>query len=306
MTNTLTIPVQLIDLALKQSIQPEFKVFLAAKMVSPGYITDKSTEFNNLCALVGFQRRTVLKHLDHLVKLKWVGYDRKVKRYYIRSWAYFRSKELFFERASVKFRESDMTTFREFVAGVIIGYRIKKQEYAFKKLANEEDSYKLKLNKKIRKPRRGKASKSVTNIGSVTSQDNDAIPAISQNLPVYNGFSNAHIAGLLNCKYTHACNMKHQAERAGYLKTNPKLRIVKALQSPDYSIRLLYNRIYGEDARKLRFSTELIEGVKTTCLVEQLHDEIIPLIPLIRVKYLKMLHKKLLNQRKSKHINTVC
>ena len=301
MPTQLTIPVQLIEHAIKQAIQPEFKVFLGAKMVSPGNITDKSIEFNNLCALVGFQRRTVLKHLDHLVRLNWVGYDRKVKRYYIRSWAYFRSKELFFERASVPFKESDMTTFREFVAGVIIGYSIKKQEYAFKKLTNEEDSYKLKLNKKIRKPRRDKASKSVTNIGSVTSQDNDAIPAISKNLPAYNGFSNARIAGLLNCKYTHACNIKHQAEKAGYLKTNPKLRIVRVLQFPDYSIRRLYNRIYGEDARKLRFSTEKINGVKTTCLVEQLHDEIIPLIPFIRVKYLKMLHKKLLNQHKTRH-----
>ena len=104
MTNQLTIPVQLLEHASKQAILPELKVFLGAKMVSPGFISDKSIVFNNLCSVVGFQRRTVLKHLDHLVRLKWVGYDIKEKRYYIRSWAYFRSKELFIERASVKFR----------------------------------------------------------------------------------------------------------------------------------------------------------------------------------------------------------
>ncbi len=298
MTNTLTIPVQLIDLALKQSIQPEFKVFLGAKMVSPDYFNAKSAEFNNLCTLVGFQRRTVLKHLDHLVKLNWVGFDKRVKRYYIRSWTYFRSKELFYERASVSFQESEMTNFRVFVAGVIIGYKIKKQEYAFKQLANETDSYKLKINKKIRKSSRGKASKSVTNNRSVTPQDSDPHPAVSNQVPGYNGFSNARIAGLLYCKYTNACNLKHDAEKAGYLIAIPRLKIIRTLPAPDYSIRHLYNRIYGDDARKLRFSTEFVDGVKTCCLVEQLHDEIIPLIPFRRVRYLKMLHKKKLKEHK--------
>lgn len=299
MPTHLTIPVQLLEYAVKQAIQPELKVFLGAKMVSPGYITDKSKEFTNLCDFTGLQRRTVLKHLDHLVRLKWVGYDQKAKRYYIRSWACLRSQDLFYERASVSFREKDMSTFREFVAGVLIGNKLSKQEYYFKKLAQEQDKYKVKSNKKLRKARLAEASKSVTNKGSVTPQDVDANQAIFSRLPGYNGLSNAHIADVLNCKYTNACNLKHDAEKAGYIRTNPKLRIIKALPRPDYSIRSQYRKAFGNDARKLRFSTELVNGVKTCCLLQQLHDEIIPLIPTRSVKYLKMLHKKQLKERRT-------
>ena len=305
MPQSLTLPVQLIDLAIKQAMQPELRVFLAAKMVSPGYITDKSSEFNNLCDLAGLQRRTVLKHLDHLVRIKWVGYDVKANRYYIRSWAWFRSQEIFYERASVSFREKDMTTFREFVAGVMIGDRIRKQEYYFKKLAEENNPYKVKARKGRRKPRQGKASKSVTYKRCVTSQDNDACLAVSRRTPAYSGFSNAYIAELLNCKQTNACNLKHGAEKAGYIKTNSRLKIILPLTNgPDYTIRKHYQKAFGDDARKLRFSTEKIKGVKTCCLVQQLHDEIIPLITYRHIKYLKMLRKKQLNQHKSSHIHS--
>jgi hypothetical protein len=295
----LTIPIQLLEQAQREGMMSALKVFIGAKMFSSRNIVDNSNEFKSLCVSVGLQRRTVLKHFDHLIEINWVGYDIKTKKYHIRPWTWFYSQGLFFASSSVRFSESYLAVFPEFVAAAIIGDQIRKMKYYSRKQVEVRDPYLFKVNKKMRKFRQVKEEEPVTITENVTSQTFSPLPDISKSMPQYYGHANRYIATMLNCKYTKACNLKLNAAKAGFLSIIRWKRIIQVLPGPDYYIHSQYKKAFGDDAGKLYFSTEVINGKHTLCLVQDLRDEIIPLLSFVQVNYRAELQKKKLKERKS-------
>ncbi len=284
------IPVELIQYAISKGIQPEFKVFVAAKMVTPGCFGKKSDHYQNLCDYMGIDSRTADKHIKSLIKMGWVGYNYETHTYFFRSWERLRASELFTHRLSVRFNVKDIPTFRAFMAAAVITWQIEKFKYYCKKSESNPKLYKTKL----KEQQKGRLKKSVVNKGGTTLPTASASSPASFVFPQYFGFSNKRIASLLNCNYTYACNLKHEAEKAGYIRTNPQRKDIELLTQPDYSIRAQYYKYsnLGDDARKLRFTSIRVQGESKILMFQQLHDEIVPLMETKRIHYFQQLKAK--------------
>lgn len=288
----LVIPVQLIQEVFKLGIIKEFKVLVGAKMLTPGILRWGSSEVIQLSMLVGLKQRTLKKHLDRLVTINWVGYNASTKTYYLRSWTWLRDSGQFFKRASVPICLKDIASFQAFLAGSLIGLSILNMKYACDMYVRNNGNKMDKLEYKQRKRSR-KQVESVINDGGMTSQGSTASSPLRNKIPIYFGMSNAGIAKLLCCSYTNACDLKNAAERAGYIKTKPHFSKVIELNEPNFGIRHWCQMSLSEErARRLRHITVKKKGVKQLMLVEQLHDEIHPLLDYHRINYLQKIKQK--------------
>jgi hypothetical protein len=102
--------------------------------------------------------------------------------------------------------------------------------------------------------------------------------------PPYYGLSNKGIAASLYCRQTRACELKQQAEQAGYLESKKQFKDIVVLYKPDYNIRKTINANHAELGKRVRFMTKTVNGYTVIKVVQQLHDEIIPNIRFKNVK----------------------
>jgi len=281
MKKSLQIPVELIQNAVQKGTIPEFKVFIGAKMVSSGAFRAKGPEFFALCRFVGQEPRTINKHLHYLVQHDWLGHKESTQTYYDRSWEHFHYTKRFTSRKSVNFQERDMATFREFITGSLLTWQLEKYKYYC--LKNEKK--KKVFNIKLQEQQKGRLIRSVAYKSRATYQDASTAPTADYTFPEYFGFSNHRIAELLNCKYTQACNRKHEAEKAGYIATFQKFMVLEEFLKPDYNVRSWYYKGRGDTAKKYRFTTDIQHGKTVICFVQQLHDEIVSTMTLKRIPY---------------------
>ncbi len=276
----ITIPIQLISLIFNQDCVSEFKVFVVAKMLTPGRFHRRSPEFDKICSHSCLQSRTVLKHLNNLALKGWISYDSAKCMYYLRSWSWFRKREIFYKRISVTIKHENLDSFRAFLSSAVISAGIKTQFYCYTQKAKNGI---LKI-KTIEKP-----GKSATIIRGVASQDMPDSYSQQDIVLPYFGYSNQGIANLLGYKLTRACELKHEAESEGYLKTRPHFLLIQELSSPVPNIRQSLYKAFGNEASKIRIIQKTRRKTKITMIVKQLHDEIIPLIELKKVDYRRML-----------------
>jgi len=299
MKRRIKIPVELAKYVLNKGIVPEFKVLIAAKYISPGHFLRKSTKFVQLCEFTGFGERTVVKHLNHLVRLGWLGIESEKQKYYVRSWNWFYEKEIFSTRRTALFCEEDMVNFRAFLAGSVINDKVLKHihwcEVQKRKLIKSEQRI-LKYERK-RKPRKSV----VSNKGCTTFQD-QSVPSPSNSFkePDYYGLSNKGIAELIGSSETYARKLKHEAEEAGYLETNGRFYEYMRIGKPNFGIR---NELYRCEeisfVKKLRYNTIRRNGRKIVLLVQQLHDEIIPMTEFSQINYEKRIRQHAQRNRKT-------
>jgi len=299
MKRQLQIPVELAQYVLQKDKVPEFKVLVAAKYITPGSFSKRSYYYKQICEYVGYDSRTVIKHLRHLVELGWIGIDYMKQKYYVRSWDWFYDQQIFSDRRAARFSYEDMDNFRAFLAGTVINNKVIKHIHwcnsQKRKLSKSEKLHLMVLRK--RKPRKSVVSKN----GCTTLQDqSDPSSSIRFVEPDYFGLSNYGISKLLSCSESNARNLKHEAEAAGYLKTNGKFAEFLTLGKSNYQVR---NELYRvEDysfVKKLRFTSVKKNGQKIVSLVQQLHDEIIPLIEFSQIKYPKRISQKSNKNKKS-------
>lgn len=299
MKRQLQIPVELAHIVFQKGIVPEFKVLIAAKYITPGSFSKKSLEFKQICEYVGNDSRTVIKHLNHLVRLGWIGIDWMEQKYYIRSWDWFYDQQIFSDRRAARFSYEDMDNFRAFLAGTVINNKVIKHIHwcnSQKRKLSTRDKLHLKVMRK-RNPRKSV----VSNNGCTTSQD-QSVPSSSNRFvePDYFGLSNYGISELLSCSESNARNLKHEAEAAGYLKTNGKFAEFLTVGKPNYQVRSeLYRVEEYSFVKKLRYTSVRRDGKKLVLLVQQLHDEIIPMIEFSQIKYPKRISRKINKNKKS-------
>lgn len=299
MPNQTWIPLELAQQAKQFRIVPELKVLVAAKITTPGCFTLRSDHYKQLCHTLGYKPRTVHKHLSQLLRLGWIGIDGARQKYYIRPWAWFYEQDLLTNRRSVLFKTVDLNNFNAFLAGSIVCNYVKKHEDYCRAQEKNYTNRERRLSKILRKRKPGKSV--VTNRRSTTSQDQSVSFTASFKRPDYFGYSNKGIAELLGCSETNARDLKHLAEQSGYLQTISHLDEFMSLGAPDFGMRnSLYNGKDSDFVKRLRHTTEKRNGKKVVLLVQQLHDEIKPLMTFRQINY-----KKLIQLKRSKRQNSI-
>jgi hypothetical protein len=148
-----------------------------------------------------------------------MGYNPKSGYYFIRGFNVIRKKHNIRSRKAAIFDYEDINYLATaFLPGAVICSNLKAQQYFWE----------------VSKRR---LAKSATKHLGVAKQN---FPA-SDTPPPYYGLSNKGIAASLYCRQTRACELKQQAEQAGYLKTQKRLQDIAVLYKPDYTIRKTIN-----------------------------------------------------------------
>lgn len=133
MYKTLNIPLEASQLAIKNDLLSELKVFLSLKFqAGDGQIRSSEIDYSVLSELSGFKdKRTIEKHINTLLDLNWIGKDDTWT--FIRSFERIRSNLKATSRTAVEIRPQDIATIHEFLLGAKIGHSARAKRYARKK-----------------------------------------------------------------------------------------------------------------------------------------------------------------------------
>ena len=283
--SSINIPIDLIPTVTSAKAVNRLKVFVAAKMLSPGFISD-AHGIQNICLLLKLSHRTVMTHMTDLVRIGWVGHRPGTTTYYFRSWAWFYEKGLIYNRDAVPASVRVLNHFQSFLLSAKLALRIRKQEL-FERLNRDKSLPKKTVGVKSRKSaitKRGIASQDLLDKPRSNSGKNT--------LP-YHGLSIQAIAQMLNLSPARACALKKEAVAAGYFRTNKKYNVISSHPAPIPNLRNLYLKAFP-DKKNIRVMRDPSSTEQTILLVEQMHDEIIPAIPIKSVKYSKLYQKSVL------------
>jgi hypothetical protein len=278
------IPVELIQYVFDNRLFNVFKTFTAARMVTPGQFTQGDHWFHALCKALGLQPRSVVKHLQSLHKLDWVGYNKSKQTYYLRSITWFRINRYFVERHSVKAAPNDLPHFRALLLTAVLQLGIQRQKHYIKRTYYDHG---------FRRFFPWRPVESAVVKGGTALQDSTGLPLALKKLPQYLGYSNTGIGKKISYSKTRACEMKHEAEKAGYLISKPHYLLIAESDRPIRNWRKSFIQSGFSGSHKVRLLKTTDNGVTRYQLVYQLHDEITPKIGLIRIQFFKRVKQAL-------------
>ncbi|MEP7376827.1 MAG: hypothetical protein ABI675_25740 [Chitinophagaceae bacterium] len=208
-------------------------------------------------------KRTIRTYINELLKLNWMGHNPLSGYYFIRSFDFIRKAQQFKGRKAAIFDYREILSLADgFLPGALICEQIKAQQYFW------EVSQKRQVRSATKK------------LGVA----NQGLPVSDTPRPPYYGLSNKTISTLLFCKMTRACELKQQAESAGYLTTRKHFKEIVMLPMPDFRIREVIKTNYPELGKRIRFRTRRVNRQTVIQVVQQLHDEILPRIEFKNVK----------------------
>lgn len=241
-----------------------FRLFVFLKMHSSGKLHEGSPVFELAKRELGIKdSRTMKKYLSQLRKADWVGFNQASGYYFIRSFSQTPIDPQYVDRTAVLFLPENLKYFHFFLVGAILGHRVKRQKFFF------EVARKRRLRPATEKhevARQAKAFSGSSNEGYFGAKK-----------PPYYGLSNKRIAEILGCKQTRACVLKRQAAKHGFLNVRHHFKEIGSMAKADVRLgNARYDCI--ADGHKLRFITLKVNGITTTKLVEQLTDELIPVL----------------------------
>lgn len=133
MFQTLNVPLEASQIAIKQGLLNELRVYLSLKFQADnGQIRTSNIDYDRLSELSGFQdKRTIEKHLETLLSLNWIGKDNRWT--FIRSFERIRKTLSAESRTAVEIRPKDVQHIKEFILGAKIGHSARAKRYARKK-----------------------------------------------------------------------------------------------------------------------------------------------------------------------------
>jgi hypothetical protein len=240
------------------------------KCMSSGKLHKSDPVFVNMPKVLGVKdRRTLNKHLETLLVQGWIGFNPQSGYYFIRGISFLRKQHVFKMRSAVTFHYKDIRKMQAFVAGGIISSNIKSQQYFWEVAV------------------RGKQKSATLNL-DVANQDRRKAPLAATQKPAYYGLGIDHIAKILFCKPTRACELKHEAEKHGFIKTKERVKILHIFPRSDLSLKPNLQYAYPEVAHKVQFrkvSHKVGKGKRNmVAMVMQLHDEIKPKMGFKRIR----------------------
>lgn len=266
----LLIPIELLEHTAKHQLYKPCLLYIYLKCHSSGKVKSTDPIFHLIKTLPGFEdRRTLTKHLKTLLDLNWIGYNAKSSIYFIRNFKSIQTQYGITSRKSVLFLSEYINNFRPFVSGALISAKI----------------YGVKFSYEVARVRR---------LNTALNKKDGAKQCYSydRKAPEYYGLSNKGIAKLLNSSQTVACEQKTATEKAGFILTKGKFKVLLEFTSVDRAIRSQLEELKPEFKGRLRFKKN---GSKIQLLI-QLHDEIIPQLKMKSRKKIArenfLLHKK--------------
>ena len=258
------IPLELLNYVQEQGLISAFKLYMYMKCMTSGKILQHHPVTRYMGEYLGIKdKRTVNKHLEALRALNWVGYNPESEIYFIRSFTSIRKKHGFKKRTAATFHFEDLNKMQGFIAGALITNNIKAQKFC-RGVENREGERFAAINK------------------GVANQDH--IPISAKPLKPYFGIGVYKIAELLSCKHTRAGELKHEAAKAGFIKTRKKFRELYVFTKANTCWKAGFEYAYPEQAKKIKFRRVIRKGKVVVVMFEQLHDEIIPMMDFKRIK----------------------
>ena len=260
------VPVELLSYVQQHKLVKTFQVFMYMKCMSASKMRNTDAAFTGIAGALAIKdRRTLNKHINRLAKLNWIGFNPETGEYYIRGIGFIRKQQGFKKRKAATFYFKDVKEMQAFVAGSIISANIKAQQY-FWEVA----------------PRTRR--KSATMNMDVARQDGSCPSDAMTQKPAYYGIGVKGIAKLLFCKATRACELKQEAEKAGFIKTRKKFREIGTYHGRNHKLKEAYGYAHPNKVKAIRFKTVTRKKKKFVVMLEQLHDEIKPNVPFKKVK----------------------
>lgn len=258
------IPIELIKFVMRHKLGKVFQLFIYLKCYSSGKVHRDSFQFQSISTVLGIRdKRTINTYINTLLQLNWIGYNPASGYYFIRGFDFIR------KTLQIKSRKAAIFDYREvdllaegFLSGALICEQIKAQQYYWE----------------VSQRRQAKSATKKLGVA------NQGFPAPDTPRPPFYGLSNQRIAGLLFCKMTRACELKQQAEGAGYLQTKKQFKEIAVLQKPDFRIRGIIRANHPELGKRVRFRCRRVKRQTVIQVVQQLHDEIVPCIEFKNVK----------------------
>jgi hypothetical protein len=249
----LTIPVDLLEHAIKNNLVKALSIYIYFKCASDGIVNECSETFQKMSAYLGVKSpKTIQRHLRRLRHLNWIGYDGTAHKFYIRGIPYvFRISGLQSGQAIV-FDFSWIGNFKEFVDAALVARQINKIKYRMWKEKSEPAT-------KIRQNQFCKSL--VAKQGSLFS--------LLEGLD-YTGVSLRTMASLFNCSKSNAVKRKKAAISANFLSFTKKWKHLRLLDKPDYYLRKNVYDNYPQLIGRIRFRWVSIMQKKTRKLVRKI------------------------------------
>lgn len=261
----LTLPVDIIQYAATNKCKKALALFTFLKFYSDGRFTLNDEAFKQCCiALSSKDQRTQQKHLNKLLQLRWLEYDKITNVYFLRSFDFIRILHEFRGRFTVKINVRDLNHYHEFFTASLISTNVLRQEFYWDKVETGR------LRKAASKWSAAKRSK--------------VFSLLSPKRPKFFGLSNRRIGTLTNCKQTRASVLKNRAAALGYLKTSHRYEDIITLTNPDYLSPVYLKEITQNKPGYIRVFPKRINGIKYYKLVRQLHDQITSLLEFKRLE----------------------
>jgi hypothetical protein len=251
----ITIPVEVSQHVYEDRLVKPFAIYLFLKMYSSGKVHEASEVFELLRQELGMKdNRTFKKHLGKVLELDWVGYNKKSGYYHVRTIDHIRAVNGFIKRRATRLESKDIQQLQTYLVGAIINQNIHTQRYC-------REFLKMKLG-----------------IATLTwGVANQSLGTFQEYGKSHYGISNQRLAKILGCKYTRACQLKHQAAAAGYIYVRHRYKDYCILDKPDYDFRsMIAETGRPRLAQRLKFWRQFVDGQVIFKVVQQLHDEIIP------------------------------
>ncbi len=266
----LNIPLSVIKYVSEAGIRKAFASYLHLKFLFSGKVHSRDLFQSSTLRVMGIKdSRTFNKYISQLLDHQFLVYNQKSGYYFIRGFERLRIIHGLKDKTSVIFYYNFITSIQSFIDTALIGQLIRNQEY-----------YWVKGRRKFRR-------------AAYTMKDNaNTLVKVDQSTkPPYFGLSNSTIAKNLNCSLSQACKKKHKAEALGMLKTKGHFKLYTTLPKADYRVRSQIYTSHPKLINRLRFSTNKNPdtGLGEIQLLQQLHDEITPLITFSKRKGIGLL-----------------
>lgn len=257
--------------AYHQNMVKPFGLFVFLKLHSSGKLHQDSPVFEQAKKELRIKdRRTFEKYIQRLLQEGWIGYNKASGYYFIKSFSRTPIYEGFVSKTAVILLPAYLKNIQAFLVGAIVGERIKHQQFV-------ELAQRRRRKLAIENPHIANTADAL--LCSYLRRNPDA------GLLPYHMLSNKRIAEILGCKQTRACVLKRQAASYGFLRLTKKYRHIAFLDKADFELgRARYQHM--PNGHKLLFRTVEVNGIKKVELVEQLPDEITPLLKYQSVKTL--------------------
>jgi hypothetical protein len=255
--NQLTIPVDILEYALKNNLVKALRIYIYLKCTSDGIIDEFSNGFSGMPSYLGIKScKTIKKHFSRLREMNWIGCDVIAHKFYIRSMAYiFKICDLESSQAIV-FDFSWISKFKEFVDAALVARQIYKIKYRMWK-EKSEPATKMSRNR-YRKSRVAKQG---------------SLPLLHEDLE-YTGVSLMTMASLFHCSKSNAVKRKKAAIRAKFLSFKKKWMHFKWLDEPDYNLRNIMVDNHPQLKGRIRFRWVSVMERKTRKFVRRIEVSI--------------------------------